>query len=302
MAFVVSAVVAAFAEGATLAIIATAVSEVGIALSVVGAVTGSKELMKIGGVLGIAGGLGSLASLGADALTGAATGTLANESAAETARLAAGEATAASAVGDAPGILGSAMTSAVDVPKNIDFSSISAPDAGAMPSASAAAPQDFSGLPSSATPAVTTGAPAVQPVAPAPVADATTVATPADPSTVSAPSDAYPETAATHSTGNDFYGTPQATPNGSSFDAIKQWFSSLKPETQASVLKGGASAVGGLFQGWTEEQKLALEKNKFSLSQQQYNTQVTNANSVPKLNFASPTPQPNGIINSARGI
>ena len=61
MAIVVSAVAAALVEGATLAIIATAVSEVGIAMSVVGAVTGSKELMKIGGVLGLAGGIGSLA-------------------------------------------------------------------------------------------------------------------------------------------------------------------------------------------------------------------------------------------------
>jgi hypothetical protein len=301
MAFVVSAVVAAFAEGATLAIIATAVSEVGVALSVVGAVTGSKELMKIGGVLGIAGGIGSLAALGSEALTGAAVGTAANESAAETARLAAGEATAASAVGDAPGILGSAMTSAVDVPKNIDFSSISAPDAGAMPSASAAAPQDFSGLPSSATSPITTGAPAVQPVAPAPAADATTVATPAD----------------TTYTGNGSVGT-QGTdgatmhsdlgygsttlPNGSSQSALKQWWDGLKPEERTMAMKTGASAASGLFQGWTDEQKMAFEKNKFAFSQQQYNTQMTNANSVPKLNFASPTPQPNGIINSARGI
>lgn len=64
MAWVVTAVVAAFEVGATAAVIFTAVSEVGMAMSVVGAVTGNKDLMKIGGVLGLAGGIGGAAAGG----------------------------------------------------------------------------------------------------------------------------------------------------------------------------------------------------------------------------------------------
>lgn len=61
MAFVVTAVATAIELG-TLAAIATAVTEVGLALTVVGGVTGNKDLMKIGGVLSIAGGIGGFAA------------------------------------------------------------------------------------------------------------------------------------------------------------------------------------------------------------------------------------------------
>ncbi len=75
MAWVVTAVVAAFEVTATAAVIFTAVSEVGMALTVVGAVTGSKDLMKIGGVLGLAGGIGGMAAGGlfGEAVQGAVT-------------------------------------------------------------------------------------------------------------------------------------------------------------------------------------------------------------------------------------
>lgn len=62
MSVVVSAVAAAFVEGATTAIILTAVTEVGVALSVVGAVTKSSELSKLGGVMSLVGGVGGLAN------------------------------------------------------------------------------------------------------------------------------------------------------------------------------------------------------------------------------------------------
>ena len=61
MAFFVSAVVAAV-EVTTVATVALAVSEVGMALSVTGMVTGNKDLMKIGGVMGLAGGIAGLAN------------------------------------------------------------------------------------------------------------------------------------------------------------------------------------------------------------------------------------------------
>jgi len=66
MAFsAVAAVISA--ETVTAAMVLSAVAEVGIAMSVVGAVTGSEDLLKIGSTLGLVGGLGSM-------VTGLATG------------------------------------------------------------------------------------------------------------------------------------------------------------------------------------------------------------------------------------
>jgi hypothetical protein len=72
MAVVVSAVAAAFVAGASTAVILTAVAEVGIALTVVGKVTKSPELMKIGGVMSIVGGVGGIVNGAIGAAAGAA--------------------------------------------------------------------------------------------------------------------------------------------------------------------------------------------------------------------------------------
>lgn len=67
MAWVVTAVVAAF-EVTTVATVLTAISAVGMATTVVGAVTGNKNLMKIGGEISMVGGIGSLVNAGIGAL------------------------------------------------------------------------------------------------------------------------------------------------------------------------------------------------------------------------------------------
>ncbi|MFI4938921.1 MAG: hypothetical protein ACHP7O_01030 [Burkholderiales bacterium] len=67
MAF--SAITAVVAGATDFATVATAVAEVGTTLSVVGAVTGNSTLTKVGGIMGLAGGAGALAS-------GALSGTL----------------------------------------------------------------------------------------------------------------------------------------------------------------------------------------------------------------------------------
>lgn len=73
MAF--SAIGAVLAGTATTATVIAAVGEVGLALSVVGAVTGNKSLLKVGGVLGLASGIGSIANASFGAATeGAAAG------------------------------------------------------------------------------------------------------------------------------------------------------------------------------------------------------------------------------------
>ena len=60
MAWVCTAVAAAVELG-TAAAICVAITDVGLALTVVGAVTGNKECLKIGGMMSLAGGVGSLA-------------------------------------------------------------------------------------------------------------------------------------------------------------------------------------------------------------------------------------------------
>ena len=66
---VVSAVAAGSAATVTAGMVLAAVSEVGLAMTVVGAVTGSKKLMKAGQVLGIVGGVGALANSAINAMT-----------------------------------------------------------------------------------------------------------------------------------------------------------------------------------------------------------------------------------------
>lgn len=64
------------AEAVTVTMVLAAVAEVGAAMSIVGAVTGSEDLLKIGSTLGLVGGIGSaisgLAAGGANAATSAA--------------------------------------------------------------------------------------------------------------------------------------------------------------------------------------------------------------------------------------
>jgi hypothetical protein len=70
MAFSSIAALAAGAE-ATTALVLGAVTEVGVTMTVVGAVTGSKDLMQIGAVMGAVGGIGGAIAGGATAAAGA---------------------------------------------------------------------------------------------------------------------------------------------------------------------------------------------------------------------------------------
>src|SRR3954468_1511272 len=49
-------------EAVTAGVVLAAVAEVGMAVTVVGAVTGSKDMMKVGGIMSLVGGVGSLAA------------------------------------------------------------------------------------------------------------------------------------------------------------------------------------------------------------------------------------------------
>lgn len=83
MAFTAVAAVVG-AETVTATMLLAAVAEVGAAMTLVGAITGSKDLMKLGGTLGLVGGVGGMissAASGATSLTGdALTGALSDAS------------------------------------------------------------------------------------------------------------------------------------------------------------------------------------------------------------------------------
>ncbi len=63
-------------EAVTAVVVLSAVAEVGMVLSVVGAVTGNEDLMKIGGIMGLVGGIGGLVAGGMGAGASAAAGSL----------------------------------------------------------------------------------------------------------------------------------------------------------------------------------------------------------------------------------
>lgn len=285
MAFVVTAITA---EVVTIASVAAAVGELGLTLSVVGAVTGSKDLMKVGGYLGLAGGITSLASGAMSAASGAAA-----EGAADTvgSDWASGLASDA-AQGATTGAVSNAMdgvTKLANTADNVgsDWSAGISEAPGSTPSTS------FNDLRSSMDQSSLSGAPSTSAGSPA-TPDASVSPTGSDATTGQQPySDARNATDGTVSS----YGN--GAPSGNSFSDIKDWYDKQPAAVKAAIIRGGASAVGGLFQGWTEEQKLALEQNKFALQQQQYNTAISNANAQPTISFQS---KPGGIINSAMGV
>jgi hypothetical protein len=103
----VAAIVAA--EAVTTAMVVAAITQIGIGLSVVGAVTGNKTLMKIGGVMGLAGGVASLAGVGATAAGEAAATGLGANVAGDTAASLASEGVAAAGEQAAGGVIGGAQ-------------------------------------------------------------------------------------------------------------------------------------------------------------------------------------------------
>lgn len=288
MAFVVTAVAAAVELG-TFAAIATAVSEVGIAMSVVGGITGNKELSKWGGYLGIAGGVGGLA---AGAFSTAAVSAGDGLAAGETGAMDMGvggsgvlDSTAGSA-GTAGEGLAASNTGAMDMGTGgsgiiNDATNVGATDAGSLNSLSA--PPTAPGADPSVTAPTTPTAPGADP---AQAQGATTA------------DNSFSDSRFNAQNGIDqsYTGSGSAAPmKDLSSNGVLQWFKNLDPKLQSTILQTGAGAASGLFQGWSAEQKLALEREKFNLDKEKYSTAVTNASSVPTVKFA-----PVGIINNSQ--
>lgn len=120
MAF--AAVAALFtAEAVTATMVLSAVAEVGAVMTVVGVVTKSKELTKIGGIMALVGGVGSLISGAVSGATAAGAEAAAGAAAGEVAAGASAEALASSAgaleSGLAPGVLEVGAEAAMSIPE-----------------------------------------------------------------------------------------------------------------------------------------------------------------------------------------
>lgn len=265
MAFVVSAVTA---EVVTVASVAAAVGELGMTLSVVGAVTGSKDLMKVGGYMSLAGGVTSLA---AGALSGSSG--LAMDAAGE-------------GLGGTGGALGQAG----------DYGMGAAAETG-MSDVTPLAENTANTVINTAKDAIPVSTDASA-VSNSTAGDSTFGGNAASGADQSAPTMKYGDNSmdpGAPSLGGIGQSGSVAPPTDTSSSGIVDWYKKQPDAVKAAIVRGGMSAVGGLFQGWTEEQKQALDRSKFALQQQQ----LANGSAQPTINFQS---KPTGIINSARSM
>ncbi len=287
MAVVVTSVSVAIAT-MEFAAICTAIAEVGIAMSVVGAVTGSKDLSKWGGYLSIAGGVGSLAA-GAMGAAGSASAEVAGESLA-TEGLAEGAvegaldltgqdiATTAYSGGDMSPVFSDSAGGALDGSMSLDSINAGGLDAdGITPAVGGGQDQIAAGKIDN------------------PYLDQNGV----QPTTGPQPSNDFSDARfnSTNSVDQNWTGSGSATPPpDTSSSGIADWFKKQPKSVQDAVLQGAAGAAKGVFAGWSEDQKMALEREKFNLDKTKYSTGMTNASAQPAIKFA-----PVGIINSKIG-
>jgi len=290
MAFVVSAVTAVSAAIAvtTVATVATAITYVGLAMTVVGTVTKSKELVKIGGILSLAGGVTSLANSAIGAL---------------------GSSAAAGAAGTASELGAESLWADAASQATADASANAALEAGQAVTA-----DSFSGAASSAADKIVGGAggslagvgdSALGEAAKSTLESGATGFAPPTPVSPTTAAEAVKPSGLVNQSLDSKLGStdwlsdiPKPKP-GLLSDPV-EWFKALTPEQQTkvgtSLLQTGGQALGGLFQGWTADQKLALEREAQNLSKQKYDDSVKNANAMPVIAFK---PVGSGLVNNA---
>lgn len=303
MAWVVTAVTAAFEIG-TVAAIATAVAEVGIAMTVVGTVTKSKELLSVGKVLSVAGGVtaigANLANLATTGLSEGAAGAAAGV----------GESGAGNALADASG---QALTNqAVDAGTNaVTDKVVGAGLADVAPNIAQNSSYGIDGLSGLGdVGASAAGGVADQTAnqaiggfaAPAPVTSEQAI------QAAATPQFATTDHALTQSAGNALGSSDLSPLKISSLPAnaaitppgfgeqIGNWWDKQSQVTKSALIQGGLGALGGLSQAWQADQRLALERKIADEKMKTEQAQRTNANAIPTIRF-----QPVGLVNRAIG-
>lgn len=266
--------VAAVAGGAAVAtgvMAASTVAMIGVAATVVGKVTKSKELMQIGGGLSLGAGIASVATSvfgaaeGASAAAGTAAEGAAASGAAEGVSGAAGTIEGAEAAGAAlEGIGSSAAQGATTA------------GLGEAASSAASAAGETGGLLSAGGSAGNIGTPVIQ------LGDASGLAQ-----------------SAAQGIGNTVTNAVVA-PASTTSSGISGWWNGLSESTKNKLLQVGGQAASGAMEGWTTEQKLAFERERQRLEQERYNTSQRNANAQPIVRFAPVQPSA-GILTPKRG-
>lgn len=245
---------AAVASFSALATVATAA---GIAMTVVGAVTGDKELMHIGGYVGLAGGVGSLAtSVLAPTVTALTSGSAA---AAQGAAQTAATGTAA-ATGEAAIAKGLQAT----IPKTFSGLGEGAASGGGNSTSLTA------GMAKSITPAFGEITPSVAATAPSTGILGSAAPTAA---TQGAITGAGVAANVTKTAGDSVLQAPGTQPGGGFFDF-------LKSADNKAVIAGGLQAVGSYM---SDNQANQLARDKFNVEQQHYNRQLANTNTPSSL-------------------
>lgn len=271
--------VAAIAAGAAVAtgvVAATTVGLVGLATTVVGKVTKSKELLQIGSGMSLGAGIASVASSVFGGATAAGAG-----------------AAEAGAAGSVENTISSADLAGIDsAAGGVGGAAAATPGLGIEEAVSGAAGATGGlGEAAGAKSGGTGGLLGSSPQASFPLSNTPQASLSPDAAQVP---------------GSSLAGVPGATgpiapPPATDANSISQWWSKQPESIKNRILQVGGQAAGGLFEGWSNEQKMALEREKLNLEKQKFNTAQSNASAQPVVRFAPYTPPSGGLLNSPRG-
>lgn len=279
----VAAIISAGAVGAGI-VAASTVIYAGIAVSVVGKVTHSKELSQIGSGMTLGAGLASAAT----SIFGAAEGGAgaAGGMSAENAALGGADGLGGTGVDAAAGSLGSdGVAASADVATG---ATAGLGDTGASTVAGAGDSTSAGGLLNPET--------AITPPTSAPLTSTPATAAP------SAPASGMSAENAALGGADGMGGTGAiAPPANTSSNGIAQWWSKQPDSVKNRIMQVGGQAFGSLFDGWTNEQKMALQREQMNLDKQKYDTSVANASAQPTVRFQPYTPATGGLLNPKKG-
>lgn len=267
-------VVAAVAAGGAVAagvVAAATVAYVGIGVSVVGRLTKSKELMQIGSGMSLGAGVASVASsvFGTSAAAGTAgAATSAVENTISSADLAGIDAAAGGVGGAGAAMPSLAIDAGAGVTGGLEGAGAAAEAAGGTGGLLSSTPQ--ASAPLTATPQASLA-----------------------PSAVQAPGAEIANAAGASG--------PIAPPVATDSNSISQWWAKQPEAVKNKILQVGGQAAGGLFDGWSAEQKLALERERLKLQQDKDALQTSNANAQPTVRFKPFSPATGGLLSSTRG-
>lgn len=282
-----AAIGGAMGAAAGTASVLAGVSAVGAGLSVVGKITGSKTLSKLGGVMSLVGGVGSLVNSAIGAASGAAGAAGATEGVASLGETAGGWVSAEGGIGYAGGMAADTASSLAGASEALTsgLGEIAADQV----AAEAATPlSEFGGVDPSFTGqgnGLLNAAPMNQGLQSASqLADETFT------------EGGNYQGGAQQGLDNQFlksdFGYGAAPPSDTSSTGIKKWWDAQPEKVKSAIIQGGLGAVGGMFDGWSAQQKLALEREKMNLISR-------NANAQPVVAF-KPVTKPTGLLNAQR--